>query len=87
MEVVDFKLTRIHSDMNGQTATGPNAQPDSSEEEFHSFIKQLSVGDGLDQLIQNTATTSSFRYRRYKELSEFLRGLTFNFPHITSLNR
>ncbi|XP_046719096.1 carboxypeptidase D [Silurus meridionalis] len=79
-EIVDFKLTRIRSD------TGiPAAPSDSSEEEFQSFIKQLSVGPGLDQLIQNTATTSSFRYRGYKETSEFLRSLNLNFPKITSL--
>ncbi|KAK3560968.1 hypothetical protein QTP86_023158 [Hemibagrus guttatus] len=79
-EVVDFKLTRIRRD-----TSSPAAQPDSSEEEFQSFIKQLSVGPGLDQLIQNTATTSSFRYRGYEEMSEFLRSLNLNFPKITSL--
>ncbi|KAL6471136.1 hypothetical protein MHYP_G00197860 [Metynnis hypsauchen] len=87
VKVVNFKLTWIHSDMKNQVAKGPNALPDSIEEKFHSFIKQLSVGDGLDRLIQDTATTSSFRYRRYEELSEFLRGLTFNFPNITVLHR
>ncbi|XP_072548111.1 carboxypeptidase D [Salminus brasiliensis] len=88
VEVVDFKLTRIRSDGSRQMAKGSSAHVDSSEEEFQSFIKQLSVGGGLDQLIQDTATTStSLRYRRYKELSEFLRGLTFNFPNITSLYR
>ncbi|XP_026780023.3 carboxypeptidase D [Pangasianodon hypophthalmus] len=79
-EIVDFKLTRIRSD-----TSSPAVHPDSSEEEFQSFIKQLSVGPGLDQLIQNTATTSSFRYRGYKEMSEFLRSLNLNFPKITSL--
>ncbi|MCJ8740075.1 hypothetical protein PDJAM_G00054690 [Pangasius djambal] len=79
-EIVDFKLTRIRSD-----TSSPAVHPDSSEEEFQSFIKQLSVGPGLDQLIKNTATTSSFRYRGYKEMSEFLRSLNLNFPKITSL--
>ncbi|KAG7321908.1 hypothetical protein KOW79_014766 [Hemibagrus wyckioides] len=77
-EVVDFKLTRIRRD-----TSSPDAHPDSSE--FQSFIKQLSVGPVLDQLIQNTATTSSFRYRGYEEMSEFLRSLNLNFPNITSL--
>ncbi|TSN39321.1 Carboxypeptidase D [Bagarius yarrelli] len=76
-EIVDFKLTRDPS--------SPVIQPNTHEEEFQSFIKQLSVGPGLDQLIQNTATPSSFRYRGYKELSEFLRSLNLNFPKITSL--
>lgn len=88
VEVVDIKLTRIRSDGNRQAAKGSRVHVDASEEEFQSFIKQLSVGGGLDQLIQDTSTTSTtLRYRRYKELSEFLRGLTFNFPNIVSLHR
>uniref|UniRef100_W5KNE2 Carboxypeptidase D n=1 Tax=Astyanax mexicanus TaxID=7994 RepID=W5KNE2_ASTMX len=86
--VEDFNLTRIRSDGNRQTAKGSRVHVDASEEEFQSFIKQLSVGGGLDQLIQDTSTTSTtLRYRHYKELSEFLRGLNFNFPNITSLQR
>lgn len=81
-EVVDFKLTRIQSD-----TSSPVVHPDSSEEEFQSFIKQLSVGPGLDQLIQSIDTTTSFRYRGCRELSEFLRSLNLNFPNITSLRR
>jgi hypothetical protein len=65
----------------------PRATQDPAEEVFQSFIKDLSLGQGLEQLVQSTVTESSFRYRRYKELSEFLRGLTFNFPKITSLHR
>lgn len=80
-EVVDFKLTRIRD------TSSPAVPPDSNEEEFQSFIKQLSLGPGLDQLIQNTATTSSFLYRGYMEQSEFLRSLNLNFPKITSLRR
>ncbi|XP_066520014.1 carboxypeptidase D isoform X2 [Hoplias malabaricus] len=86
VEVVNFKLTRIQGNENGQNTKGPNAWVDPSEEEFHRFIKQLSVSDGLDQLIQDTATTS-FRYHRHEELSEFLRSLTLNFPNITILQR
>lgn len=80
-EVVDFKLTRIHDMIS------PAVPKDSSEEEFQSFIKQLSLGPGLDQLIQSTATTSSFLYHGSMELSEFLRSLNLNFPKITSLRR
>lgn len=79
-EVVDFKLTRIRSE-----PSSPAVPPDSSEVEFQSFIRQLSLEP--DQLIQNTAPTSSFRYRGYMELSEFLRSLNLNFPKITSLRR
>ncbi|XP_071756734.1 carboxypeptidase D isoform X1 [Centroberyx gerrardi] len=85
MEVVDFKLTRVHSEPKGQTPKGPPATQDPSEEEFQSFIKGLSLAEGLEQLVSSTDTENSFRYRRYKELAEFLRGLTLNFPKITSL--
>ncbi|XP_036392182.1 carboxypeptidase D [Megalops cyprinoides] len=75
VEVVDFRLTRVRSE-----ETGP------AEEEFQRFIKELSSERGLDRLLQSTATQSSFRYRPYNELSEFLRGLTYNFPKITRLH-
>ncbi|XP_048836679.1 carboxypeptidase D [Brienomyrus brachyistius] len=75
VESVDFRLTRVHSE-----------EMDPQEEDFHAFIKELSSDHGLEQLVQNMATDSSFRYRRYTELSEFLRGLTFNFPNITRLD-
>ncbi|XP_056138809.1 carboxypeptidase D [Lampris incognitus] len=84
VEVVDFRLTRVHSEPKGQTPKGPEATQDPSEEEFQSFIKDLSLGQGLEQLVRSTATENSFRYRSYKEMSEFLRGLTLNFPKITS---
>ncbi|KAM9468797.1 carboxypeptidase D [Clarias gariepinus] len=69
-EVVNFKLTRIRSDPG---------------DEFEKLIKQLSVGPGLDQLIQDTATTttSSFTYRGYNDVQDFLRDLRLNFPNIT----
>ncbi|MFT7803295.1 carboxypeptidase D [Arapaima gigas] len=76
VEKLDFRLTRVHSE-----------EMDPSEEDFHAFIKGLSSERGLDHLVQSIATeSSSFRYRRYKELSEFLRGLTLNFPSITRLH-
>uniref|UniRef100_A0A3B4TBF9 Carboxypeptidase D n=2 Tax=Seriola dumerili TaxID=41447 RepID=A0A3B4TBF9_SERDU len=85
VEVVDFRLTRLHSDSKGQSQNGPQPTQNPSEKEFQSLIKDLSLGQGLEQLVSSTATESSFRYQRYKELSEFLRGLTLNFPKITSL--
>lgn len=86
VEVVDFKLTRLHSDAKGPAHSGPRPTQNPSEKEFQSLIKELSLGQALDQLVKNTENTeSSFRYHRYKETSEFMRGLTRNFPKITSL--
>uniref|UniRef100_A0A7N6AUX9 Peptidase M14 domain-containing protein n=1 Tax=Anabas testudineus TaxID=64144 RepID=A0A7N6AUX9_ANATE len=77
--VVDFRLERLHSDTNGQA-------PPLSEKELRDLIKDLSLGQGLDELVKSSATENNFRYRPYKELSEFLRGLTLNFPNITLLH-
>lgn len=85
--MVDFRLTRVNSDPSGQSPTGPQPTQNPSEKAFHSLIKELSLGQGLEQLVKSTNTESSFRYRRYKELSGFVRGLTLNFPKITSLHR
>ncbi|XP_071353378.1 carboxypeptidase D [Trachinotus anak] len=85
VEVVDFRLTRLHSDSKGQSQNGPQPTQNPSEKEFQSLIKDLSLGQGLEQLVRSTAADSSFRYHRYKGLSEFMRGLTLNFPKITSL--
>ncbi|XP_034081543.1 carboxypeptidase D [Gymnodraco acuticeps] len=84
-EVVDFRLTRIHSDSKGQSPKGPQPTQNPSEKKFKSLIKELSLGQGLEELVRSTTTDNSFRYRGYKELSGFLRGLTLNFPKITSL--
>ncbi|KAM7399419.1 hypothetical protein PAMP_018692 [Pampus punctatissimus] len=85
VEVVDFRLTRVHSDSNGQSPKGNQRVQNPSEKEFHSLIKDLSLGQGLEQLVRSTATENNFHYRRYKEMSSSLRGLTLNFPKITSL--
>ncbi|XP_061682787.1 carboxypeptidase D [Syngnathoides biaculeatus] len=85
VEVVDFRLTRLHSDPNGLWPSGPQPTPNPSEEEFESLIKDLSLGQGLERLVKSTDTENNFRFRGYKELSAFLRGLTLNFPKITSL--
>lgn len=86
-EVVDFRLTPLHSDPSGQSPKVPQPTLNPSEKAFQSLIKELSLGQGLEQLVRSTATENSFRYRRYKELSGFLRGLTLNFPKMTSLRR
>lgn len=87
VEVVDFRLTRVHSDPNGQSPKGPQPTQNPSEKEFQSLIKDLSLGQGLKELVSTTATENNFRYKGYKELSASLRGLTLNFPRITSLHR
>ncbi|TNN34947.1 Carboxypeptidase D [Liparis tanakae] len=86
VELVDFKLTRLHPDPHGQSPEGPQPTQNPSEKAFQSLIKELSLGQGLEQLVSSTAAESSFRYRRYKELSGFVRGLTLNFPKITALH-
>ncbi|KAL3992004.1 zinc finger protein [Sarotherodon galilaeus] len=85
VEVVDFRLTSVRSEGNRHSSSGPRPTQNPSEREFQSLIKELSVGQGLDELVKNTAAESNFRYRPSKEMSAFLRGLTLNFPHITSL--
>uniref|UniRef100_A0AAQ4NXP9 Carboxypeptidase D, a n=1 Tax=Gasterosteus aculeatus aculeatus TaxID=481459 RepID=A0AAQ4NXP9_GASAC len=82
VELVNFRLTR---DTNGQSPEGPQPTQNPSEKAFQSLIKDLSLGQGLEQLVSSTDTENSFRYRRYSELSGFLRALTLNFPKITSL--
>lgn len=86
-EMVDFRLARVHSDPNSHHIVGPQPTENPSEIEFRSLIKDLSRGQSLEQLVRNTATENKFRYRRYKDLSSFLRGLMLNFPTITSLRR
>lgn len=86
-ETVDFRLTRLPSDRNNQHIVGPQPTENPSEKALRSLIKDLSLGQGLEQLVRNTATETKFHYRRYKELSGFLNGLMLNFPTITSLRR
>ncbi|KAG2459522.1 CBPD Carboxypeptidase, partial [Polypterus senegalus] len=53
-------------------------------EKFQNLIKELSSEHGLESLVFSSASDNDFhRYRPYKDLSEFLRGLTLNFPMIT----
>ncbi|MGH0183337.1 UNVERIFIED_CONTAM: hypothetical protein FKN15_011876 [Acipenser sinensis] len=80
---LDFKLTR---EEKGPPPEGLPATQDPSAQEFQKLIKELSSERGLEHLVLSSADDSNFsRYRPYKELSEFLRGLTLNFPHITKL--
>ncbi|XP_008293258.1 carboxypeptidase D isoform X2 [Stegastes partitus] len=87
VEVVDFRLTRLHSDSNGQPLTGPQPTQNPSEREFQSLIKELSLGQGLEQLVRSTATENNFRYRPSRELPSVMTGFKNNFPEITELHR
>uniref|UniRef100_A0A8C5H4J4 Peptidase M14 domain-containing protein n=1 Tax=Gouania willdenowi TaxID=441366 RepID=A0A8C5H4J4_GOUWI len=85
-EQVNFRLSRLSSDNNDPSTSVPHVTQSPSDIALESLIKELSLGQGLEQLVRSTATESSFRYRRSKELSAFLRGLTLNFPKITYLH-
>lgn len=85
VEVVDFRLTRLHSDPNGQSTNGLEPTQNPSEKEFQHLIKDLSLGQGLEQLVKSIATENTFRYRRYKELPDTFRSFTLNFPKITAV--
>ncbi|XP_030600026.1 carboxypeptidase D [Archocentrus centrarchus] len=86
VEVVDFRLTPLRSESNGQSFRGFRTTQNPIERVFQSLIKELSLGQGLEELVRSTATESNFRYRPSKEMSAFLRGLTLNFPKITVLH-
>ncbi|KAG1970038.1 carboxypeptidase D, b isoform X2 [Pimephales promelas] len=74
VEQVDFKLTR------------DALQPSSVEQkDFEKLVEQLLVPGGLDRMVRGLLPAQTLEYRTYKERSEFLRGLTLTFPHITRL--
>ncbi|CAL8345725.1 unnamed protein product [Arctogadus glacialis] len=85
VEVVDFKLSRVGAGPEGRLPAGPPPTQDPSVEEFQNFIRYLSQGEGLEELVRSTATENSYRYRSEREIAESLRGLLLNFPKITSL--
>ncbi|XP_015683284.1 carboxypeptidase D, partial [Protobothrops mucrosquamatus] len=54
--------------------------------EFETLMKDLSAENGLDHLLlASSADVQPSRYRPYKDLSMFLRGLNLNYPEITNL--
>uniref|UniRef100_A0A8C9G7G8 Carboxypeptidase D n=1 Tax=Pavo cristatus TaxID=9049 RepID=A0A8C9G7G8_PAVCR len=60
---------------------------DPNEKEFETLIKDLSAENGVERLLlSSSGKVSPYRYRPYKDLSEFLRGLYLNYPHITNLS-
>ncbi|CAN9511599.1 unnamed protein product [Ophioblennius macclurei] len=85
-EVVNFRLTRLQSDGAAQPPDGPRATQTPSERELERLIKELSLGQGLDELVRSTATEGNMRYRRSKDITAFLNGLRLNFPGITFLH-
>ncbi|XP_041851854.1 carboxypeptidase D isoform X2 [Melanotaenia boesemani] len=84
-EVVDFRLRRLYSDSTSESS-GSKPTQNPSEKELHSLITELSIGQGLDQLVHSAGTENSFRYQNSKDLSAFLTGLKLNFPNITFLH-
>lgn len=83
-EMVDFRLARLH------TGEPPSQMPQpvpTAPKELLKLVKDLSAAEGLEQLVSSTNTEKNFRYENYKERSDFLRGLTLNFPNIASLRR
>lgn len=84
--MVDFRLARLHSESEEPPTPMPHSIPTAAKE-LLKLIKDLSAADGLEQLVSSTNTEKSFRYENYKERSDFLRGLTLNFPNIASLRR
>ncbi|XP_077578171.1 carboxypeptidase D [Stigmatopora nigra] len=85
VEVVDFRLTRLDSEPHEQPLPGPQPSHKLPEVGFESIIKDLSLGQALEELVQSTNTENSFRFRGYKDLSAFLQGLSHNYTKITSL--
>ncbi|XP_063061672.1 carboxypeptidase D isoform X2 [Engraulis encrasicolus] len=89
---VNFRLPRLGG--AGGLSGGEGSDPvtrgaaELADQEFQGFIRRLSIGSGLDQLILDTsatATQGSLSYHNYQGLSEFMRGLNLNFPKIVSL--
>ncbi|KAF2980188.1 hypothetical protein EK904_000002 [Melospiza melodia maxima] len=85
---VNFTLSRTDSKVEEGKGLVLNT-PDTSnpnEKEFETLIKDLSAENGLEQLLLTSSRdVTPYRYRPYKDLSEFLRGLYLNYPHITNL--
>ncbi|KAI2651079.1 Carboxypeptidase D [Labeo rohita] len=76
VEQVDFKLTR-------DTLQPPVAERE--QKDFEKLVEQLLALGELGQLVRSLLPAQTLQYRTYRERSEFLQGLTFNFPRITRL--
>uniref|UniRef100_G1QU52 Carboxypeptidase D n=1 Tax=Nomascus leucogenys TaxID=61853 RepID=G1QU52_NOMLE len=91
---VNFTLVRSSTDSNNESKKGKGASTstsgasDPTTKEFETLIKDLSAENGLESLMLRSASNLAlalYRYHSYKDLSEFLRGLVMNYPHITNL--
>lgn len=91
---VNFTLVRSSADSNSESKKGKGASTSTSDasdpttKEFETLIKDLSAENGLESLmLRSSSNLALYRYHSYKDLSEFLRGLVMNYPHITNLTK
>ncbi|CAK6437901.1 unnamed protein product [Pipistrellus nathusii] len=89
---VNFTLVRSSPDANIESKKGKGDRTntddasDPTTKEFETLIKDLSAENGLENLmLRSSSNLALYRYHSYKDLSEFLRGLVMNYPHITNL--
>ncbi|KAM4700786.1 carboxypeptidase D isoform 2-T2 [Discoglossus pictus] len=90
--VVNFTLVRsgidLHHEEKGKVSVADTDISNPMTTEFETLIKDLSAENGLEHLLLSTSDdVAPSRYRPYKDLSELLRGLNLNYPHITNLTR
>uniref|UniRef100_G1NY58 Carboxypeptidase D n=1 Tax=Myotis lucifugus TaxID=59463 RepID=G1NY58_MYOLU len=90
---VNFTLVRSSPDSNIESKKGKGGRTntddasDPTTKAFETLIKDLSAENGLEGLIlRSSSNLALYRYHSYKDLSEFLRGLVMNYPHITNLS-
>ncbi|KAM4795649.1 carboxypeptidase D [Rhinophrynus dorsalis] len=88
--VANFTLVRsgvdIHKEDKGKVSAAEPKTSDPNTKEFETLIKDLSAENGLEHLLLSISSDIDLhRYRPYKDLSESLRGLNLNYPHITNL--
>nr|XP_020818855.1 carboxypeptidase D [Phascolarctos cinereus] len=87
---VNFTLVRSSSDSRNKSKMkeimADSGTSDPTTKEFETLIKDLSAENGLERLmLSSSPNLALYRYHSYKDLSEFLRGLVMNYPHITNL--
>ncbi|XP_007452530.1 PREDICTED: carboxypeptidase D, partial [Lipotes vexillifer] len=89
---VNFTLVRSSTDSNNESkkgkgdSTNNEGASDPTTKEFETLIKDLSAENGLEGfMLRSSSNLALYRYHSYKDLSEFLRGLVMNYPHITNL--
>ncbi|MEE6468602.1 hypothetical protein FKM82_008326 [Ascaphus truei] len=88
--LVNFTLVRSgadsHKEDKGKVLVAETEMSDPNAKEFETLIKDLSAENGLERFLLSTSgDIDLYRYRPYKDLSESLRGLNLNYPHITNL--